>query len=80
MQRPTYTDLSATTRGPIHDTSPNGSSSGIYYYTTVIRRQDWPNDPRCGLYAGRSYRITETWISPDPRYRGQRIASISEPW
>lgn len=67
-----YTEISATTSGPVRSVSPNGSSSGIDYYTTVIRRQDWSD--------GRSYRITETWISPDPRFRGQLIGRVDEPW
>lgn len=46
------------------------------YYVTVISREVWPD--------GRVYRLTHTYIRPEPytggAYYGQRIASMSGPW
>lgn len=62
-------------------TAPNGSARCHDFYTVVVSRQTWHNDPELnGVYAGREYRITERYISNSPNYRGQRIDSSSSPW
>lgn len=78
--RVSYTEISSSTSGPVDSVAPNGSSRSVDYYTKVIGRQGWTDDPRNGVYAGRSYRITETYISPDARRRGQLLHSSSQPW
>ncbi len=57
-------------------TAPNGSACSHDFYTVVISRQDWTE----GAYAGRSYRITQTFISNRAETRGQLISSSSTPW
>ena len=78
--KPTHTEISATRLPPRRSTAPNGSATCIDYWTIVTTRQDWPVDESLGVYSGRSYRITERWLSLDPAYRGQYISSSSTPW
>jgi hypothetical protein len=61
-------------------TAPNGSARCHDFYTVVISRQEWANVPDNGIYAGLVYRITDRYISPDPRFRGQLMDSSSQPW
>lgn len=60
--------------------APNGSARSHDYYTTVVIRQDWANVPENGIYAGRSYRIVERYISNRPDTPGQYIGRSSSPW
>jgi hypothetical protein len=78
--RITCTEVSSHTSGPVHSVAPNGSGRSTDYYTTVVRRQEWSADLDNGVYAGLAYRVTETYISQDPKYRGQFIYSTSQPW
>ncbi|WP_200209098.1 hypothetical protein [Micromonospora coerulea] len=59
--------------------APDGGF-GIDYYTVVVSRQDW----HAGQYAGRSYKIVDTYMHNAPGkpggYRGQRVNSTSSPW
>jgi hypothetical protein len=61
-------------------TAPNGSSSSIDHWTSVVSRQDWANVPENGIYAGLSYKITRLYISPRADTRGQSVSSSSSPW
>ena len=77
----TYTEIGESEPVARFSTAPNGSSSGTDYHTVVIVRQDWTDVPANGVYAGRSYRIRQFYISPDPRHpRSQYIGSDSSPW
>lgn len=78
--KPTYTEISATALPPRESAAPNGSARCIDHWTIVTLRQDWPVDESLGVYSGRSYRITERWLSLDPAHRGQYISSSSTPW
>jgi hypothetical protein len=78
--RITTTEVSRTTSGPIATVAPNGSSRGVDYWTAVVSMQTWTDDPRNGVYAGRSYRITDRYLSSTPDYLGQFISSSSQPW
>lgn len=78
--RITTTEVSVATSGPINSTAPNGSSSSVDYWTAVVSKQTWTMDERNGVYAGRSYKITDRYISNTPDYRGQFVSSSSEPW
>jgi hypothetical protein len=60
-----------------NSTAPNGSSSATDYYTAVVSLQDWADVPENGVYRGRTYKITETYISNDPNTRGQLISRSS---
>lgn len=75
----TYTEVSSI-QWSAHSTAPNGSSSATDHYTLVISRQDWAPVEENDIYAGRSYRVTDLYISHDPDVRGQRINSSSRPW
>lgn len=82
--RPTYTEISES-KSSSWSTAPNGSARCHDHWTIVTIRQDWPiyTDPRTGkpgTYSGRSYRVTERWISSRPEYRGQLVDSSSDPW
>lgn len=60
--------------------APNGSSRSHDYHTAIVYRQDWTEDPRNGVYAGRSYRVTERYISSSAHTLGQFFGSDSQPW
>lgn len=74
------TEVERRQSGPVASVAPNGSSRSTDYWTLIVKRQDWTDDPRNGIYAGRSYRIEERWISSDPDYLGQISSSSSQPW
>lgn len=61
-------------------TAPNGSSRGTDYYTTTYEVQDWHDVPENGIYAGRSYLITCSYISQSPSTRGQALPASSRPY
>lgn len=56
------------------------SAHGVDYLTTVTIRQDYADVPENGIYAGRSYKRTERYISNTADHVGQFIGSGSEPW
>ncbi len=76
----TYSEVSALTSGPVKSTAPNGSSTSTDYWTVVTSKQTWTRDPANGGLSGRSYKITDRYISNTPDYRGQFVSSSSEPW
>lgn len=77
----TYTVVHAISHAPVPTTAPNGSSSGTDYRTTTISRQDWADLPENGIYAGKTYRITEVWMSSVEDGTGTiRYCSSSQPW
>jgi hypothetical protein len=59
--------------------APDGSF-GTDFYTVVVYRQDW----NAGKYAGKSYKIVETYMHNAPTtpggYRGQLVERTSSPW
>lgn len=81
MAKYTLTTVSESQSGPRTSTAPNGSSRCIDYYRTVTRRQDWADVPENGIYAGRSYKLVDVYISSKPDdNRGHLISSSSSPW
>jgi hypothetical protein len=78
--RITVTEIDVTQNGPFRSVAPNGANFRIDYYTTVVKLQKWSDDPKNGMFAGRSYEITETYISTRPDHRGQFLYSSSRPW
>jgi hypothetical protein len=77
-----YTDAEVSEhKSDSYSSAPNGSVRNVHdFYTTVVSRQDWHDVPENGVYAGRSYRITDRYISNRPETRGQLISSSSQPW
>lgn len=63
-----------------HSTAPNGSSSGMDYWTVVVLRQRYADDPANGIYAGLHYEIRDLYRSGTPGQRGTRVSSSSRPW
>ena len=77
-----YTEVEVSERkSDSYSSAPNGSVVNVHdFYTTVVSRQDWHDTPENGVYAGRSYKITDVYISNRPDTRGQLIRSSSQPW
>lgn len=78
--RITRTEVSRFASRPANSIAPNGSSRGVDYWTAIVYRESWTDDPRNGVYAGRHYRVTERYISNSPHYLGQFTGSESRPW
>lgn len=78
-KRYTETEISES-KSDSWSTAPNGSARCHDFYTMVVSRQDWHDTPENGIYAGRSYRIVERYISSNPDVRGQHIGRSSSPW
>ncbi len=74
-----YEEISASTWVE-ESVAPNGSARSADYWTAVVSRQTWANDPANGIYAGRCYKITDLYISGTPEVRGQSAGSSSRPW
>ncbi len=72
--------LVSTTTSSRRTIAPNGSSEGVEYWTTEVYRQDWLDVPENGLYAGRSYRLTRSYVSCHERERGHFYGSSSDVW
>jgi hypothetical protein len=79
-QRPYIQHVVSERKSDSWSVAPNGSARCHDFYTYVTYRQDWNNTPESGIYAGRSYRIVERYISNNPNARGQLISSSSSPW
>lgn len=79
MARTTSTQI-AERKSSSFSTAPNGSSSGMDYYTTVEIIVDFHDVPENGVYRDRSYLRTELWISHSPTYKGQLMRSSDSPY
>ena len=66
--------------GPVPSIAPNGSSRSVDYWTLIVYRGTWSNDAANGVYAGRSYREEERYVSSSPTLLGQFTSSSSQPW
>ena len=66
--------------GPIPSIAPNGSSRSVNYWTLIVYRGTWSDDADNGVYAGRSYREEERYVSSSPDLLGQFTSSSSQPW
>lgn len=75
----TYTEV-ARRHMTLDSVAPNGSSCSHDHWTTIVKRQDWADTPENGLYAGRSYRITERYVSTSPDNLGVLVNQESGPW
>ena len=81
MSKPYTTTEVEECKSDSYSSAPNGSVRNVHdFYTTVVSRQDWHDTPENGAYAGRSYKITDRYISNGPNTRGQLISSSSQPW
>lgn len=75
MAQVTYIVISTTDQTPVW-----GAATGTDYYTVVVLRQDWADVPENGVYAGRSYKITEHYISHERNGLDRCISSSATPW
>ena len=79
--RLTYTVVEAIACEPFRTRAPNGSSEGFDYLTVVTTCQDYASTPENGIYAGRSYRVTDIWHSSNEEGTGSTIIDSSyQPW
>jgi hypothetical protein len=62
------------------ETSRTTSEQDGRWWTVITRRQQWADTPDNAAYAGRTYRVTDTWVSDTPDHLGMLVSSTSYPW